>query len=219
MKLVKWMITIFAGALSIGVLSGVAVAQVPFDQLPKVMDASMSGEEQMSIALSAGPKGVASNATVYVLASKGYEIARQGTTGATCLVGRHFEKPDETTIEPMCYDSEGSKTLLPVQLYEEGLRSKGMSEADIKTDVAKGYEDGRFKAPGRPGVLYMLSSDNRLGPVSGNGTSHFPPHLMFYAPYMTGKDLGYESVAPFLVNPGKPNALMVVIPDLNPKIN
>jgi hypothetical protein len=41
---------------------------------------------------------------------------------------------------------------------------------------------------------------------------------MFYAPYMTGKDLRYQSVAPFLVEPGEPDARMVVIPDPNPKV-
>ena len=220
MKFVGWTNTIIAGALSIGTLCGIADAQIAFEKLPKVMDASMSRDEQMSIALSACPKDVASDATIYVLGPKGYEIARQGTNGASSLVGRHFVKADETTIEPMCYDPEGSKTFLQVELLAEQLRSKGTSEADIKTEVANGYKDGRFKAPGRPGLLYMLSSDNRLGPTPDNGTTHFPGHLMFYAPYMTGKDLGYESAAPtapFLLNPGKPDALMVVIPDLDPK--
>lgn len=218
MKLVRSMMTILAGALSIGALSNTAVAQVAFENLPKVMDASMPHDEQISIALSAAPKEVASNATVYVLGAKGYEIARQGTNGASCLVERHFVKPDETTIEPTCYDPEGSQTLLQVDLYEAELRAKGTSEAEIKKGVADGYKDGRFKAPSKPGVEYMLSSDNRLGPTSTNGTFHFPPHLMFYAPYATGKDLGYDSAAPFLVEPGQPDARMVVIPDPNPKI-
>lgn len=214
MQLLRSMITIFAVALSVGI----AAAQVPFEKLPKVMDASMSRNEQVSIALSAGPEGVAGNATVYVLGSKGYEIARQGSNGASCLVGRHFVKPDETTVEPMCFDLEGSRTLLQVELYEAELRAKGATEADIKKEVAEGYKDGRFKAPSKPGVEYMLSSDNRLGPTPGNGTAHVPGHFMFYAPYLTGKDLGYDSVAPFLVQPGQPDARMVVFPDPNPQV-
>lgn len=215
MKLAKWLFAVLAGAMSMSVLSSVAAAQVPYDSLPKVMDASMSRDQQISIASSAGPKEVSGNATIYVLGSKGYEIARQGTNGAACLVGRHFVKPDETTVEPMCYDVEGTKTFLPVELYREELRLKGTSEADIKTAVADGYKEGRFQAPSKPGVLYMLSSDNRLGPTPDHGTAHFPGHFMFYAPYMTGKDLGYptaDTISPFLVNPGKPDALMVVIP-------
>jgi hypothetical protein len=210
------MTVIVVSVLSIGVLSSIAFAQVAFETLPKVMDASMPRDEQISIALSAAPKGVATEAEVYVLGSKGYEIARQGTNGASCLVGRHFVKPDETTIEPMCFDPEGSQTLLQVELYEEELRAKGTSEAEIKKNVANGYKDGRFKAPSKPGVEYMLSADNRLGPTPNNGTVHVPPHFMFYAPYLTGKDLGYDSAAPFLVQSGQPDARMVVFPD--PKI-
>jgi hypothetical protein len=217
MKPVRWMMTTFAVALSMGALSSGAVAQVPFEQLPKVFDASMPRDQQISIALSAGPAGVRDKATVYVLGPKGYEKAREGSNGVSCLVGRHFVKPTETTIEPMCYDPEGSQTFLPVELFKEELRAKGSSEAAIKTDIANGYKDGRFKAPSRPGVLYMLSSDNRLGPTPDNGTAHIPGHFMFYAPFMTGKDLGYDSAVPFLVQSGEPDAKMVVFPDPNLK--
>jgi hypothetical protein len=142
MKLQKRMVTMLAGSLSITAMQMAAHAQVPFENLPKVMDASMPREEQISIALSAGPKSVASNATVYVLGSKGYEKAREGTDGASCLVSRHFVKPTETSIEPMCFDPEGSRSLLPAYLYREELRTNGTSEAEIKADVANRYNKG-----------------------------------------------------------------------------
>jgi hypothetical protein len=217
MKHMRWVNVIFAAALSVGALSSGAGAQVPFEQLPKVFDASVPSDQQISIALSAGPSGVRDKATVYVLGPKGYEKAREGSNGVSCLVGRHFVKPTETTVEPMCYDPEGTQTLLLVELYREELLAKGTSDADIKTNIANGYKDGRFKAPSKPGVLYMLSSDNRLGPTPDKGTAHVPGHFMFYAPFMTGKDLGYDSVAPFLVQPGEPGAKMVVFPDPNMK--
>jgi hypothetical protein len=209
----RWTLAIFAAALSTGALSGAARAQVPYDQLPKVFDASMPRDQQISLALSAGPHQVRDKATVYVLGPQGYEKAREGSNGVSCLVGRHFANPTETTVEPMCYDAEGSRTLLLVELYQAELRAKGTSEADIKTDVANGYKDGRFKPPSKPGVLYMLSSDNRLGPTPDHQTVHVPGHFMFYAPFMTGKDLGYDSDAPFLVQAGMPDAKMVVFPD------
>lgn len=217
MKIMRRIMVVFAATLAMGALSSGALAQVPFEQLPKVFDASMPRDQQISLALSAGPEGVRDKATVYVLGPKGYEKAREGTNGVSCLVGRHFANPTETTVEPMCYDAEGSRTLLLVELYQAELRAKGTSEADIKTDVANGYKDGRFKAPSKPGVLYMLSSDNRLGPTPDHGTAHVPGHFMFYAPYMTGKGLGYDSEAPFLVQPGEPDAKMVVFPDPNLK--
>ncbi len=173
----------------------------------------MPRNEQISIALSAAPPDVAKSATVYVLGPQGFEIARRGTNGVSCLVDRHFVNPAETTIEPMCWDPEGSRTTLLAYLYGEELRSKGASEAQIRADIADGYRNGRFRAPGRPGLLYMLSGDNRLGPTSSGETVHVPPHVMFYAPYMTGKDLGYASASPFLVQPGTPGATMIVYPD------
>jgi hypothetical protein len=215
MKRMRWILMIFAAALAMCALSGPALAQVPFDQLPKIFDASMPRDLQISLALSAGPEGVRDKAAVYVLRPKGYEKAHEGTNGVSCLVGRHFANPTETTVEPMCYDAEGSRTLLLVELYQAELRAKGTSEADIKTDVANGFKDGRFKAPSKPGVLYMLSSDNRLGPTPDHQTVHVPGHFMFYAPYMTGKELGYDSAVPFLVQPGEPDAKMVVFPDPN----
>jgi hypothetical protein len=213
MKLMRWIVVIFVAVLAMGPLASGAGAQVPYDQLPKIFDASMPRDQQISLALSAGPEAVREKASVYVLGPKGYEKAREGTNGVSCLVGRHFANPSETTVEPMCYDAEGSQTLLLVELYQAELRAKGTSEADIKTDVANGYKDGRFKPPSKPGVLYMLSSDNRLGPTPDHGTVHVPGHFMFYAPFMTGKDLGYDSEAPFLVQPGLPDAKMVVFPD------
>jgi hypothetical protein len=216
MKLVK-MLVIFAGVLSMGVLPSIATAQVPFDQLPKVWDTSVPRDEQISIALSAAPKAIREKATVYVLGPKGFEKAREGTNGVSCLVGRHFTKSGETTIEPECYDPEGSRTLLLADLYGEELRAKGTPEAEIKPDIKNGFKDGQFKAPSKPGVRYMLSSDNRLGPTPDGKTVYVPPHFMFYAPYMTGKDLGYDSVAPFLVQPGEPYTTMIVFYNPNPK--
>lgn len=217
MTLTRCVTVVFAAAISSFALPSGAAAQISFDQLPKVFDASMPRDQQILIALSAGPEEVRDKATVYVLGPKGFERAREGTNGVSCLVSRHFVTPTETTIEPMCYDPEGSQTLLLVDLYQEDLRSKGTSEGAIKTEVTNGYNAGRFKAPSKPGVRYMLSSDNRLGPTPDHRTVHVPPHFMFYAPYMTGKDLGFDSdsAAAFLVQPRLPDATIIVFPDPN----
>lgn len=219
MKLVRKMTTVFGIVLSVGALSSVLAAEVAFENLPKVWNASVPRDQQILIALSAGPEEIRDKATVYVLGPKGFEKAREGTNGVNCLVSRHFATPNETTIEPMCYDAEGSRTLLLADLYAEELRSKGISDAEIKTEIANGYKDGRFKAPSKPGIRYMLSSDNRLGPTRDHRTVHEPPHFMFYAPYMTGKDLGFDSnsAAAFLVQPGSPSATIIVFPDPNLK--
>ncbi|MGD0931409.1 MAG: hypothetical protein ABR902_12225, partial [Candidatus Korobacteraceae bacterium] len=192
-----------------------AAIQGMAQKLPKVYDASVPHERQIELAESAAPAEVSSHATVYILGPKGYEKAREGTNGFSCFVGRHFVKPTETSVEPGCFDAEGSRTILVVHLREEELRASGRSEAEIKADVAKGYKEGRFQHPSKPGLLYMMSSENRL--PSGNGTTaSFPPHLMFYAPNMTLKDIGFDSAPQLeymgMTHPGAPDNLIVVVP-------
>src|SRR6202453_1132005 len=215
MRPTNWM-KIFVGALSIGLLSSSGAIQGMAQELPKVYDASVPRERQIALAESAAPAEVSSKATVYILGLKGDEKVREGTNGFSCFVGRHFVKPTETTVEPTCFDAEGSRTLLLVYLHGEELRSGGKSEADIKADVANGYKEGRFKYPSKPGFLYMMSSENRLGPPSDNGTASFPPHLMFYAPNMTTKDIGFDSQPQLdylgMTHPGAGDNLIVVVP-------
>ena len=218
MKSMNWRKTFVVGALSIALLSSTAAIQAMAQELPKVYDASMPREQQIVLAESAAPAEVSSKATVYVLGSKGYEKAREGTNGFSCLVSRHFVKPTETTIEPQCVDAEGSRTLLLVYLHGEELRTSGKSEADIKADVANGYKEGRYKYPSKPGFLYMMSSHNRLSAISDRSSGIFPPHLMFYAPNMTSQDIGLDtqSLAKLdylgMTHPGAGDNLIVVIP-------
>ena len=212
----NWMKVFVVGALSIGLFSRTAHGQAMAQELPKVYDASMPREQQITLAESAAPAEVSSKATVYVLGPKGYEKARAGINGFSCFVGRHFVKPTETTIEPQCFDAEGSRTLLPAYLHGEELRTGGKSEADIKADVANGYREGRYKYPSKPGFLYMMSSQNRLRAIPDHGTGIFPPHLMFYAPNMTTKDIGFDSQPELdylgMTHPGAGDNLIVVIP-------
>jgi len=216
MKSMNWMKRFVVGALSIGVLSSTAAIQAMAQELPKVYDASMPREQQMVLAESAAPAEVSSKATVYVLGPKGYEKAREGTNGFSCLVTRHFVKPTETTIEPQCFDAEGSRTLLAVYLHGEELRTSGKSEADIKADAANGYKEGRYTYPSKPGFLYMMSSRNRLSAIPDHGTGIFPPHLMFYAPNMAMKDIGFDTQPKLdylgMTHPGAGDNLIVVIP-------
>lgn len=173
-------------------------------------DASVPRDQQIALALEAAPAEVTQDATIYVLGKTGYEVARIGSNGFSCLVDREFV----TTMEPECYDAEGSATTLKTRLRTEELRAHGKSDDEIRRDIEQGYKDGRFKAPGKPGIVYMLSSKNRVFDPGSKQIISFPGHLMFYAPYMTSKDLGYKSQAslPYLVHPGQPDALMIVVP-------
>lgn len=214
MKPMNWM-KHFLGVPSIAALFNSLSIGETSKELPNVYDASVPRDRQIALAESAAPAEVSSHAAIYVLGPKGDEKVREGTNGFSCYVGRHFVKPTETSVEPACFDAEGSSTVLVVYLREEELRSSGKSEPEIKAETDKGYKEGRFKYPTKPGLLYMMSSENRL--PAGNGvTASFPPHLMFYAPNMTTKDIGFDSQPQLeymgMTHPGAPDNLIVVVP-------
>jgi hypothetical protein len=172
------------------------------------VDASTPREVQVRIAKLAAPKEITDHANIYILGARGYELAERGDNGFSCMIER--EKPD--TMEPECYDAEGSRTTVKVRLYEEQQRAKGVSDLVIEQAVKAGYKSGKFKPPSKPGIVYMLSDyDYVLNPETGK-IIHFPGHLMFYAPYATEKTVGSGEGAPYIVHPGEPDALMIVVP-------
>jgi hypothetical protein len=179
----------------------------PQQPLTKV-DANTPAAQQIAIARSAAPDEVSKDAAVYVLGKKGYELAVKGSNGFTCLIER--ERAD--TVAPECFDAEGSRTTVQAVLFREAERAKGATDKDIDAAVAAGYKQGRFHAPAKPGIVYMMSNQNYVVNPSTQKVIHFPGHLMFYAPYATTKTVGSGKGAPYIVHPGLPDALMIVVP-------
>jgi hypothetical protein len=87
---------------------------------------------EIRFASSAAPPHLRDSATVYILdPAKGYVISRQGTNGVSCIVVRsdwQWASPPfrDDIYWPVCYDSEGSKTLLQDYFYTAELRARGM---------------------------------------------------------------------------------------------
>jgi hypothetical protein len=185
-------------------------AALPQTEKPKpAYDFSWSREEKIKLAESAAPPEVSSKATVYVLERSGYVKVREGSNGFGCFVDRQTP----WNSEPTCFDAEGTKTTLPTRLFAEEERAKGKSEDEIKAELENAYKSGRFKAPSKPGIVYMLSDSVFLF-VEGK-IAHAPPHLMFYAPYATDKDLGFPpsgASMPHLIRAGQPDAYIIVFP-------
>jgi hypothetical protein len=176
----------------------------------KSVDARTPVPVQIALAESAGPP-VAAGAAIYVLGPKGYTMARAGTNGFTCLIAR--QRPD--TLEPECFDAVGTSSVVLVRMFIEEQRAAGAGEARIEAMVEEGYKSGRFKAPAKPGLVYMLSDHNYVFDPERKQVIRFPGHLMFYAPYATQKDVGSGPGAPYIVAPGTPHALMIVVPRLH----
>ena len=188
-------------------LSVLLVAVLQLDGITSV-DATTPEAVQIALAESAAPPAVASAAAVYVIGPAGYRKVRDGRNGFTCFVSR--QRPD--TLEPECFDAEGTATVLPARLFVESRRAGGAQEAAIDAEFEAGYRNGRFEAPRKPGIVYMLSPHNYVFDPERGQVIHFPGHLMFYAPYATEKDVGSGPGAPYIVSPGTAHALMIVVP-------
>jgi len=178
--------------------------------MPKpAYDLSLSREDRIKLAESAAPPEISSNATVYLLERSGYVKMHDGTNGFSCFVDRQTP----WNSEPTCFDAEGSRTTLQARIFVEEERAKGKTEEQVKSEVDEGYKSGKFKAPSKPGIAYMLSENGYLL-VSGNKLVRIPPHLMFYAPYATDKDIGSPPSAanlPRVLRAGQPDAYIVVM--------
>ncbi len=191
------------GVVSAVLINVLLVAAV--GQAPKV---PATEAEEIALALGALPESMRAAATVHVLGPKGYRKAREGTSGINCLVER--SRPD--TQEPICWDREGSESIMPVAYARAEWRASGLKEEDVERRVAEGFASGKFRTPRRNGVAYMLSAENYV--FNGQKVIKYHPHVMFYAPYMTNADIGANGKdpnAPWILNEGSPHAYIIVV--------
>src|SRR5688500_9387403 len=91
-------------------------------------------EREIALARSAAPAAASRDATVMVLTERGFEVAVQGTGGVTCVVNRSHPE----SLEPHCFDAEGSATVLPMELRRTELLRDGRSTEEIDREIAAG---------------------------------------------------------------------------------
>ena len=138
---------------------------------------------------------------------------RESTNGFTCIVNRDHP----LNQKPVCFDAEGTATILPKILRVGELLMQGKTMSEIDAEIAEGFRTGKYISPRRAGVAYMLSGDIRnYNPHTGKVDS-FPPHVMFYAPNLTNADLGTTPEAleknpslPFVAYQG-PHGFIIVL--------
>jgi hypothetical protein len=172
------------------------------------IDNQTPAEVQMQLISEAAPPEVVRGATIYILSQPGFTVMRKGSNGFSCLI----ERDRRDILAPICYDAEGSATLLHADLLVEEARARGKSDDEIQKDVDAAYKSGKIKTPSKGGIVYMLSPHNRVLDEDSGKIVTFPGHLMFYAPYATPESVGTGKGAPFIARPGRPDALLVVIP-------
>ena len=171
--------------------------------------------EEIALARSAAPAAVSAAATVLVLevGAERWVVAEEGTGGATCYVSRTWPE----SLEPHCFDAEGSKTILPIHLRTLEMGHAGASEEEIEQEIAAGVADGRFRYPSRPAMSWMLSSAQQLVSDEGEPAGAWKPHLMIYWPGLTKADLGAAVEGPLvddamiLVDEGTDEACLIIV--------
>jgi hypothetical protein len=153
-------------------------------------------EQEIELALSAGPEHLRSEATVYVFGKKGYEKIRSGKNGFTCMVNRDGNQTGDNDLKPTCWDTEGSATIVPVMLRVGQLLAEGRTADEIKHDIETEFTEGRFSSPRKTGIAYMLRGDVQYDPKTKEiSKTLFPPHYMIYAPGVTNADIGMNADA------------------------
>ena len=155
----------------------------PLANRPPLMDR----QKEITLALSACPTSVAGKAAVYILQLSGYVKAREGQNGFTAIV-QHLLP---TSVEPLCMNAEGTRTHLPQVLKVAELRAQGKNFEEIKSFMDDAFAKGIFQLPSRTSVDYMLSTENVV-PNDKGVVAPFPPHVMFYVPYLTNAELGAD---------------------------
>lgn len=160
-------------------------------------------ELEIRLAVNALPKDLREGAAVLVLQSSGYIKVREGTNPFTCFVSRRGGN-----FYPVCFDEEGTRTILPAFTADAVLRLKGLSENEIESQLAAGFESGRYQPPSHPGIAYMLSPATYM--LNSGKLVRTPPHIMFYAPFLTNAEIGgMPGKTAFVDRPG-PHGMIIV---------
>jgi hypothetical protein len=182
---------------------------------PAAFSIVLDKDKEMEMAVSAAPENLRKDAAVYALGPAGYVKVRESKNGFHCLV----EREGEGTLGPICYDTEGSQTLMLAAFKTAELALAGKSQEEIEKQIEAEFKQRKLIAPRKTGIAYMLSTQfQEHNHATGEVKTVFPPHVMFYAPYMKNSDIGatkedFGSLThPWILNEGKPGAYIIVVP-------
>ena len=108
---------------------------------------------EISLALSAAPISISSDATILV-----------------------FWNPKMRG--PICYNPAAVRTILPYTINRTKLVLAGLSKAEIRKNITAAIAKNELPMPEAGAMSYMMSKGGNLGDAVG----HWCPHLMFHVP-------------------------------------
>ena len=165
---------------------------------------------EIQLALSALPRHLRANATVYVLnPAKGFEVAQKGTNGFHTFVARTgddtfrgswpFTAYRDDILYPISFDDAGARANMRVFFDAAEMQAKGTRPEELKRIIQERYKTQYYKAPERVGVSYMMAPvlRNYAMPDENDSvhTINFP-HVMHYMPNVSAEAVGGSTVAP-----------------------
>lgn len=193
--------------------SSVSLAQSDESALAGPGYIEMTETREIALARSAAPVSVSRDATIWLLKDGTFKPAVEGTNDNHCLTMRSYPK----SVEPICYDAEAARTILPLEIMRFELRSEGLPWSEIDARVEAAIESGDLSVPERPAMSYMLSSAQDLYAPDGRHVGAWKPHIMIYMPGMADADIGMGAGPSAFIQfaePGTPVAhLIVVVPE------
>jgi hypothetical protein len=158
---------------------------------------------EMRLAVDALPPHLREGAAIFILTDTGYVKVKDATNAFTCIVSRRGGN-----FYPVCFDEEGTRTILPAFMADATLRLKGENSESVERHMADGFAEGRYRPPARPGIAYMLSPATYL--LNNGKLTRTVAHVMFYAPYLTDADIGgVMGKSAFVDRPG-PHGMIIV---------
>ena len=190
-----------------------AAAQSSAHSYP-VKPVPLPDSEEIALALTAAPDELSRGAAVYTVKDGQVVTLRAGTNGSSCMVARDFHAGSSY---PICFNPEGTRTVLKRELMQVQMRSLGVPEDSIDRAVAAAYSRGDLETPREMALAYMMSPKQGLFSTAakeGRRVGAWHPHLMLYVPGATPAKLGLSgtpSNGPISVSgSGTPNAEVIV---------
>lgn len=179
------------------------ISVVPTGTLAQVQF-PLTEECETAIALSALPERLRPGASVYALVDGEYRQTRSGSGPFTCIIERNHRN----SIAPQCMDEAGRDSVLPALIHKSQRLLAGATLEEVSSEFERKVDRGEFRPPARPGVSYMISEFNYIFVNSKKEVMKIRPHMMFYGPNLTNRDIGGSFSAaldnrglPFIIGP------------------
>jgi len=137
---------------------------------------------EITLARSAAPESISSDAEVLVLGRHGFETAVKGKNGFVCIVGRSWTSaPDSEFLNPrvrvpMCVNAAAARSYLLRITKITDLTLAGQTLAQVNEGIAAAVAKKELPPMESGAMCYMMSKQG----YGGHTTEHWPSHLMFF---------------------------------------